>query len=166
MFGNETENRCQKYWAQANYILARDLVEEWCRLEDGQEQCRLAKSHALIARCEEGEINTMLTNGKTAFTGRMHEYYKNGILLVEKESAFDWIESFAPDTHPQLKENHSRSVNWMAEVIFRLALQATGPSSGKHYKDADAIISLICDDEFYIGAQTLAKVLKDTGHYE
>ncbi|RMG35443.1 MAG: hypothetical protein D6720_07150 [Gammaproteobacteria bacterium] len=132
---------CGNYWELAEYIPVDVAIDYWC--EQTSRDCQQAKTAALLAALESGEVEYQRTDGKD-FPDPVHQLYARNILVVHRESFITWalsvsqpaekarIATKAEAIPPHGRKNYHR-------LILALASMA-GLSLDQHMKAAEAVL--------------------------
>jgi len=83
-------HQCSAYWNESRYLPISAVVDYWC---EGDPNCYKAKFFALVAACEEGEIEYTRVDGKK-FEDPILDLARKDILLIHRESFEKWIQKF------------------------------------------------------------------------
>lgn len=86
---NETQI-CKQFWAKADYLPLEAIVDYWCGEKNPQE-CRKAKTYAIITACDNNEI---LFERTVPWKAPVLELAEKGQLLIKRQSFETWAQQF------------------------------------------------------------------------
>ncbi|MBF0629286.1 MAG: hypothetical protein HQL91_13805 [Magnetococcales bacterium] len=116
------QHQCNAYWAEAKFLPISAIVDYWC---EGDPNCHKAKFFALIAACEDGEIEYARSDGKP-FQDPVLDLANRDILLIHRASFEKWIEKFPENKAGDILPMRSQTETVYLNIIGALIETITG----------------------------------------
>lgn len=139
------QSECARYWNLAHYFPFNDAINYWC---EGDAQCGIAKSNALMSAVEDGLVKYRRADGAD-YPDSVYTLQRRGLLLIERDSFLEWAKSVSSRTEKDALQN-TVDISVKAENTYlaiigamrHLILEATY-SGGKRYTSINTSTDLI-----------------------
>jgi hypothetical protein len=134
---NSIERDCDRYWLHAEWLPLEEIVKYWCEHFGLQEEsCRDAKTAAIVAACEKGDISWRRGDGKD-FIDPLNWLAARGALDINRESFDRWVcENFHNESPLPEKPLNEKERSKMLAVILGMAMDKYGYDPQKDRNEA------------------------------
>lgn len=103
MVWSSNQEDCQQYLESAEWVRLSDLINDWCQSDA---TCREIKKLAILGACERGELEYTRSDGKD-FADPVMDLHSRGLLLINKNSFYEWKQQFEAKDKPAVKPPQS-----------------------------------------------------------